>query len=145
MPNDPRKNRTVAVKIDEDLATFLDRLPNKSEFIRQAILAQFGTTCPLCTGSGQVPSVIASHYLPVLTRHREKQCSKCAVVEPIPVDLTAVDEADLARWEQFFHGGPFFCAQCYARAKACGECGWHFSPDHLAEHARFAHRDKGRG
>ena len=52
MARGPLKPRTVAVKVEEELADFLDRLPNKSEFIRQAILAQFGMACPLCSGSG---------------------------------------------------------------------------------------------
>src|SRR5215207_5661751 len=44
------KSQIVAFKVDADLADFLDRLSNKSEFIRRAILAQFSMTCPLCTG-----------------------------------------------------------------------------------------------
>ena len=35
------KSQIVAFKVDDDLANFLDNLPNKSEFIRRAILAQF--------------------------------------------------------------------------------------------------------
>ena len=53
------KSQIVAFKVDEDLANFLDKLPNKSEFIRRAILAQFNMTCPLCTGSGVVPSALS--------------------------------------------------------------------------------------
>src|SRR6476469_5136244 len=42
-----QKSQIVAFKVEEELAKFLDNLPNKSEFIRKAILAQFGMTCPL--------------------------------------------------------------------------------------------------
>jgi hypothetical protein len=129
----------VAVKIEEDLARFLDQLPNKSEFIRQAILAQFGTACPLCSGSGQVPAAIGAHYAPILNRFGTRACAKCQRVEMIPKDLSGVEDLDRPRWEQFFHGGPFFCARCFEKAEECGECGWHLSPDQLVEHARTAH------
>ena len=36
-----QKSQIVAFKVEDDLAEFLDKLPNKSEFIRKAILAQF--------------------------------------------------------------------------------------------------------
>ncbi|MGZ3420588.1 MAG: hypothetical protein ACXWUG_20745 [Polyangiales bacterium] len=45
--------RIFAFKADEDLAKLLDSLPNRSEFIRLAVLARFGLTCPTCNGSGQ--------------------------------------------------------------------------------------------
>jgi hypothetical protein len=129
----------VAVKIEAELARFLDQLPNKSEFIRQAILAQFGTACPLCVGSGQVPSAIGVHYAPVLGRHRERSCAKCGRTEAIPKDPSTADEPDRERWEQFFHGGPFLCRRCFEKAEECGECGWHFSVDQLAAHIRHIH------
>jgi hypothetical protein len=135
------KPRTVAVKVEEELADFLDRLPNKSEFIRQAILAQFGMACPLCAGSGQVPAAVGSHYAPVLAAHRRRACSRCAAEEPIPADPGAAGEGDRGRWEQFFHGGPLLCRRCYAAALACGECGWHLTANQLADHVRHAHRD----
>jgi hypothetical protein len=142
MSRGPLKSRIVAVKIEDELADFLDRLPNKSDFIRKAILAQFGTACPLCTGSGQVPAAVGDHYAPVLRRHRERPCLKCGKVEPIPFDPSVVAEPDRPRWEQFFHGGPFFCASCFAVAAACGECGWYYSPDLIANHRHGAVDDR---
>ena len=53
-PSKTQKKQIVAFKVEDDLAEFLDKLPNKSEFIRKAILAQFGMTCPLCAGAGVV-------------------------------------------------------------------------------------------
>ena len=142
MSRGPLKSRTVAVKVEDELADFLDRLPNKSDFIRRAILAQFGTACPLCAGSGQVPAAIGEHYGPVLRQHRERACLKCGTVEVIPFDPSVVSERDRPRWEQFFHGGPFFCANCFAVAAACGECGWYFSPDLVADHPRHSQVDR---
>ena len=45
-----QKTKIVAFKVEEDLAEFLGKLKNKSEFIRKAILAQFSMACPLCRG-----------------------------------------------------------------------------------------------
>lgn len=139
MGRGPLKPRTVAVKIEAELADFLDRLPNKSAFIRQAILAQFGTACPLCAGSGQVPAGLNAHYAPVLAGHRRRACSRCEHEELIPGDPAAVGEADRVRWEQFFHGGPLLCRPCFEAAIACGECGWHLTADRLGEHVRREH------
>ena len=46
----PGKSQIVAFKVEDELADFLDKLPNKSEFIRKAIAAQLGVACPLCRG-----------------------------------------------------------------------------------------------
>ena len=48
-------NHLVAFKVDADLATILDALPNKSEFIRAAIEARLGQVCPTCQGTGIRP------------------------------------------------------------------------------------------
>ena len=50
MPRKTPKSQVVAFKVEEDLADFLNKLPNKSAFIRKSIVAQLGMTCPLCTG-----------------------------------------------------------------------------------------------
>ena len=47
------KTAVVAFKVEEELADFLNQLPNKSAFIRKAIAAQMSMACPLCHGSGQ--------------------------------------------------------------------------------------------
>jgi hypothetical protein len=135
VPRGPLKPRMVAIKVPEDLAEFLDRLPNKSEFIRSAILSQLQMTCPLCDGSGTMPTGLAGHFKPILKRHGSRKCGRCERSEVIPADAAAVAAPDRARWEQFFHGGPFYCAKCYAEAEECRECGWHLLPTLMAEHS----------
>jgi hypothetical protein len=44
----------VAFKVDQILADELNRQPNKSQFIREAILAQLKAICPVCQGDGTV-------------------------------------------------------------------------------------------
>jgi hypothetical protein len=120
-----RRAKTVAFKADAELAEFLGRLPNASDFIRKAILAQFRMTCPLCTGTGVVPRGVGEHFAEVVVRFRVRPCETCGSAEPIPVDPHAVPGPDRTRWEQFFHGGPFYCAHCYDSAPEHGGV-----PDH---------------
>ena len=76
-PQKAQKKQIVAFKVEDGLADFLDALPNKSEFIRKAILAQFGMTCPLCSGTGVVDKGIHDHYSSVLADHNTRPCEKC--------------------------------------------------------------------
>src|ERR1700761_7590265 len=95
------KSQIVAFKVDEDLANFLDKLPNKSEFIRRAILAQFNMTCPLCTGSGVVPSGLHHHFEHVIEHHSTRPCEKCKTPVAFPLSAAGLMPADKARVEQF--------------------------------------------
>ena len=65
MPRKTPKTAVVAFKVEEELADFLNKLPNKSAFIRKAIAAQMSTACPLCNGSGQVSRFAHDHYAPM--------------------------------------------------------------------------------
>lgn len=52
-PKQP-KQLLVAFKAEGELARLLNQLPNKSAFIRKAIMDQLGQACPLCHGKGAV-------------------------------------------------------------------------------------------
>src|SRR3954462_4794505 len=105
-PHKSQKKQIVAFKVEDGLADFLDALPNKSDFIRKAILAQFGMTCPLCTGSGVVPRGIHDHYKPVITERNQRPCEKCKSPVEVPLSAEAAGPGDRKRVEQFLHGGP---------------------------------------
>src|SRR3954451_16754948 len=98
------KSKIVAFKVEEDLADFLDALPNKSEFIRKAILAQFGMTCPLCAGSGVVDKGIHDHYETIIANNNSRPCEKCRAAVSFPMSLDAAPPHDLDRFRQFLHG-----------------------------------------
>ena len=134
-----QKKQIVAFKVEDDLAGFLDSLPNKSEFIRKAILAQFGMTCPLCTGSGVVDKGIHDHFEGVIAEHTTHPCEKCRTAVPFPMTLDAVSRKDRDRIRQFLHGGPLYCAKCYSTAPPCDDCGWHVVMEKVAEHFRKVH------
>ena len=133
------KTEIVAFKVEEELAEFLDKLPNKSEFIRRAILAQFGMTCPLCTGSGVVPRGVHDHYKPVITSHDHRPCDKCKNEVVFPLSADAAPPADRKRFEQFLHGGPLYCSKCYPTVPSCDDCGWHVAMEKVAEHFKKVH------
>src|SRR6476659_4391606 len=65
----PSKTAVVAFKVEEELADLLNKLPNKSAFIRKAIEAQLGMACPLCNGKGVVPRGVHDHYAPLIKQH----------------------------------------------------------------------------
>ncbi len=134
-----QKSQIVAFKVEQDLAEFLDKLPNKSEFIRKAILAQFGMTCPLCTGSGVVPRGIHDHYRPIIAEHNTKACEKCKTSVVVPLTADAAQPVDRRRFEQFLHGGPLYCVKCYPTIESCDDCGWHVATEKMVDHFKRVH------
>ncbi len=137
----PPKKVVVAFKVEEELAEFLDKLPNKSAFIRKAIAAQMKTECPLCNGAGVVTRGLHDHYAPILRQHSHRSCDGCGHELPLPRDPGALSAEDRDRLEQFIHGGPYYCDNCYDQAPTCDDCGWHIAEDRVAEHQRQAHHD----
>ena len=135
-----RKSNIVAFKVEDDLAEFLNNLPNKSEFIRRAILAQFGMTCPLCSGGGVVPRGVHEHYAPVIRDNNKHPCEKCRTLIEIPLSVDGVTAGpDKPRLEQFLRGGLLYCSKCYPTVPACDDCGWHVPHERVAEHFRSVH------
>src|ERR1700730_7055155 len=98
------KTAVVAFKVEAELAEFLNKLPNKSAFIRKAIAAQLSIACPLCNGAGAVPKGVHDHYAPLLRRHNSRHCDGCGDTLPLPQDPGDLALDDRERLEQFFHG-----------------------------------------
>lgn len=139
MPRKSHKTQIVAFKVEEDLAEFLNSLPNKSEFIRKAITAQFAMTCPLCVGSGVVARGLHKHFKPLIAKHSTKRCERCGDLQSLPLSLEGLSAKERERIEQFFHGGPFYCEKCYAEVPPCDDCGWHIPVEDAANHVRELH------
>jgi hypothetical protein len=139
VPAKPQKKKIVAFKVEEDLAEFLGKLKNKSEFIRRAILAQFSMACPLCTGTGVVPRGLHDHYKPVIQKENKHPCDRCGTALTIPLNIEAAQPAERARMEQFFHGDPLFCARCFPEVPSCDDCEWHIPHEAIADHFKKVH------
>jgi hypothetical protein len=135
------KTALVAFKIEEELAEFLNKLPNKSAFIRKAIAAQMKMACPLCQGAGVISRGLHDHFAPLLEQFKSRNCDGCGTEMPLPSDPGDLAPDDHDRLEQFFHGGPFYCDGCYEKAPTCNSCGWHIAADRAAEHQRRVHDD----
>jgi hypothetical protein len=141
MARKPPKTAVVAFKVENELAELLNKLPNKSAFIRKAIAAQLGVACPLCQGKGVVPRGVHDHFGPLLKEFSSRNCDACGDQLSLPLDSGELDDESRNRLEQFFLGGPLYCDGCYEKAPSCDDCGWHITPDGVAEHHRKAHHD----
>jgi hypothetical protein len=141
MPRKPPKTAVVAFKVEKELAELLNKLPNKSAFIRAAIASHLGLSCPLCHGKGVVPRGVHDHYAEVIKRNSSHECDGCGDSLPLPLEPGDLAPDDRSRLEQFFMGGPLYCDGCYEKAPTCDDCGWHIAPEGVAAHYRQAHRD----
>ncbi len=141
-PKSEHKTEVVAFKVEAELAKFLDKLPNKSAFIRKAIVAQLKMACPLCQGSGVVSRGVHDHYAALLPQLNARDCDGCGSRLPLPDDPGELAADDRARLEQFFKGGPLYCDHCYEEAPTCDDCGWHITPNRAEEHQRLVHQEE---
>ena len=66
MLHEKSKQRVVTFKADEDLAVFLDAMPNKSEFIRKALLSAL---LEPCTRSAMAPAQHSAQFALGLKAH----------------------------------------------------------------------------
>lgn len=74
------KNEIITFKVDESLAELIHRLPNKSEFIRQAVMAALENTCPLCQGTGSLNPDQKKHWDEFAGHHQIEQCHDCNAI-----------------------------------------------------------------
>lgn len=72
-----RKEEVITFKVGEDLAEALAGMRNKSDFIRQAVLAALGNTCPVCAGTGSLTVPQMRHWEEFTARHRIVSCEDC--------------------------------------------------------------------
>lgn len=108
------KSTVVAFKVEENLADFLNSLPNKSEFIRRAIYSQLGIACPLCRGTGSVSKETHDHFAAFLEKWDLHQCQECGDEFAVPKDSEEVAGPLKAQLESVLKGGPEYCYTCFA-------------------------------
>ena len=123
------KTTVVAFKVEQELAHLLNSLPNKSAFIRKAIAAQLGVSCPLCKGAGVVTRAVNDHFVPLIEEFKHQSCVSCGNKIEVPVEAEDMDKESRSRLEQFLLGGPLYCNSCYEVAPSCDDCGWHIDKD----------------
>ncbi len=104
-----QKQTVVSFRVDPHLAKILDNLPDKSAFIREAILRRFYTECPFCQGRGVLPRIIAEWLQAQLPSIKTVDCACCNY--RYPVDALP-ETGDLPRPD------PFVCAHCLEHGHA---------------------------
>jgi hypothetical protein len=119
----PRPNKQiVAFKVEPELAALLDAMPNKSEFIRNAVARQLSTACPLCRGTGITPySGISDELTRLVQQHPLCVCAGCGVKVPRPCHTPGHCEEE-PRIESFERWGVFYCEGCGPTVAFCDDC-----------------------
>jgi hypothetical protein len=71
------KPSIVTFKVEPSLMESLRGIPNRSAFIRTAILAALDNMCPLCQGTGILTPEQKSHWDTFAADHAVRECDKC--------------------------------------------------------------------
>ena len=71
------KQQIVTFKADDALIEAMAGIPNRSEFIRAAILAALDGACPLCRGTGVLSSNQQRHWREFSRSHAVEECCTC--------------------------------------------------------------------
>ena len=71
------KDEVITFKVDDALAEQLRAIPNRSEFIRQAVLQALEMECPLCHGAGTLTPNQMTHWQEFLQHHQVTTCEVC--------------------------------------------------------------------
>lgn len=123
----------IAFKVEPDVATILNEMPNKSAFIREAIRSALGQKCPVCAGSGVLTSARIQEFRFLLEALPSVPCRGCGEnfpVLPITEDLLrGLPSPDAQRLLQYRQGGPFYCHRCFEKTALCPDCAWYVLAD----------------
>jgi len=75
-----RKQEIISFKADQQLVAALNRIPNRSEFIRNAVLRAMDNICPLCQGTGILTPSQQEHWAMFEKHHSIVKCDECKEV-----------------------------------------------------------------
>jgi hypothetical protein len=97
------KQTVVSFRVDQHLAEVLNSLPDKSAFIREAILRRFYTACPFCQGKGVMPEAIAEWLQARVPDFVSVECTCCHYTYPAELVHELTDSQSTA---------DFICPHC---------------------------------
>jgi len=74
-----KKNKTeiITFKADDTLLEAMKGVPNRSEFIRAAVLQALDSSCPLCKGTGILNPDQKEHWEKFASDHSIEECTDC--------------------------------------------------------------------
>jgi len=77
MPKRRQKLNIITFKADKSLLEAMEGIPNRSEFIRDAVSAALDSVCPLCDGTGILTPGQKSHWNEFAVNHVIVECAEC--------------------------------------------------------------------
>lgn len=77
MSSAKQKDNVITFKADASLWEALRSIPNRSEFIRAAILSALDNHCPLCRGTGVLTPNQMKHWQTFARVHPLRECEEC--------------------------------------------------------------------
>ena len=83
MSSPTQKESVITFKADASLFEALRNIPNRSEFIRTAILSALENQCPLCRGSGVLTPNQKKHWDTFAQHHPMRECGDCHEVHVV--------------------------------------------------------------
>ena len=72
-----RKDEIISFKVDQALREALDSIPNRSDFIRSAVMKALRNVCPLCNGVGALTPNQMRHWQAIAAAHPLRKCMDC--------------------------------------------------------------------
>jgi hypothetical protein len=72
-----KKEGIITFKVNGDLLEVIKNIPNRSEFIRAAIMTALESACPLCNGTGLLTPKQKEHWAGFALNHAVKRCEDC--------------------------------------------------------------------
>ena len=70
----------VTFKADRELVHAMEGVPNRSAFIRQAIMTALDARCPVCVGAGVLTPSQKTHWEDFTESHHIEQCEDCSEI-----------------------------------------------------------------
>lgn len=104
------KGVVVSFRVDSHLADVLNKVPDKSSFIREVILRSFYEVCPVCRGRGVLPKEISRWAGGRLKKERARECACCLYSYP----ASSMPRASRGRKNE----GAFVCPHCQTHEHA---------------------------
>jgi hypothetical protein len=71
------KAEIITLKVAPQLMDALRHVPNRSAFIRAAILGALDSACPLCQGTGVLSPKQKEHWVAFTRTHALQECRQC--------------------------------------------------------------------
>lgn len=71
------RNEVITFKVDGQLLEAMKGIPNRSDFIRNALLAALDSLCPVCKGTGVLTPNQRKHWGSFSRDHSITECGAC--------------------------------------------------------------------